>query len=61
MCKGYKICSILNEQTGEAWCVGNCIEYHKLQYIKMSDSAHIFGFHHGKIKNKQNAKLKKVK
>ncbi len=30
----------LSKQTSEAWCVGNQIEYHKLQYLKMSDSAH---------------------
>ncbi len=33
---------LLNEQTGEARCVGNRVEYHKLQYLKMSDSAHIW-------------------
>ncbi len=33
---------LLNEQTGEARCVGNQVEYHKLQYLKMSDSAHIW-------------------
>ncbi len=33
---------LLNKQTGEAWCVGNEVEYHKLQYLKMSDSAHIW-------------------
>ncbi len=30
----------LNEQTGEGRCVENPVEYHKLQYLKMSDSAH---------------------
>ncbi len=29
---------LLNEQTGEAQCVGNQVEDHKLQYLKMSDS-----------------------
>ncbi len=33
---------LLNEHTGEARCVGNQVEYHKLQYLKMSDSAHIW-------------------
>ncbi len=33
---------LLNEQTGEVRCVGNRVEYHKLQYLKMSDSAHIW-------------------
>ncbi len=33
---------ILNEYTGETRCVGNPVEYHKLQYLKMSDSAHIW-------------------
>ena len=32
----------LNEHTGEGRCVENPIEYHKLQYLKMSDSAHIW-------------------
>ena len=32
----------LNEHTGEARCVENQVEYHKLQYLKMSDSAHIW-------------------
>ncbi len=32
---------LLNEQTGEAQCVGNQVEYHKLQYFKISVSAHI--------------------
>ncbi len=32
---------LLNKQTGEAQCVENQVEYHKLQYLKMSDSAHI--------------------
>ncbi len=31
----------LNEHTGEAQCIENPLEYHKLQYLKMSDSAHI--------------------
>ena len=33
---------LLNEQTGETQCVDNQVEYHKLQYLKMSDSAHIW-------------------
>ncbi len=33
---------LLNEHTGEVRCVGNQVEYHKLQYLKMSDSAHIW-------------------
>ncbi len=32
----------LNQHTGEARCVGNPVEYHKLQYLNMSDSAHIW-------------------
>ncbi len=32
----------LDEQTGEGHCVENPVEYHKLQYLKMSDSAHIW-------------------
>jgi hypothetical protein len=32
----------LNEHTGEGRCVENPIEYHKLQYLKMSDSVHIW-------------------
>ncbi len=32
----------LNEQTREGWCVENPVEYHKLQYLKMSDSVHIW-------------------
>ncbi len=32
----------LNEQTGEVRCVQNPLEYHKLQYLKMSDSAHFW-------------------
>ncbi len=31
-----------NEHTGEAWCVDNPVEYHKVQYLNMSDSAHIW-------------------
>ncbi len=33
---------LFNEHTGEARCVENPIEYHKLQYLNMSDSAHIW-------------------
>ncbi len=33
---------LLNEQTDEAQYVGNQVEYHKLQYLKVSDSAHIW-------------------
>ncbi len=33
---------LLNEQTVQARCVGNQVEYHKLQYLNMSDSAHIW-------------------
>lgn len=33
---------LINEHTGEARCVENPIEYHKLQYLNMSDSAHIW-------------------
>ncbi len=32
----------LNKHTGEAQCVENPVEYHKLQYLNMSDSAHIW-------------------
>ncbi len=45
---------LLNERTGEAQCVGNRIEYHKLQYLKMSDSAHIW------IPSWQNKKQKEL-
>ncbi len=31
-----------NEHTGEVWCAENPLEYHKLQYLNMSDSAHIW-------------------
>ncbi len=31
-----------NENTGEAQCVENPLEDHKLQYLNMSDSAHIW-------------------
>ncbi len=46
----------MNELTGEARCVGNQVEYHKLQYLKMSDSAHIWipSWH-----NKKQAELQK--
>ncbi len=33
---------LLNKLTGEARCVENPLEYHKLQYLNMSDSAHIW-------------------
>ncbi len=33
---------LLNEQNGEVQYVGNQVECHKLQYLKMSDSAHIW-------------------
>ncbi len=33
---------LLNEHTGKVQCVENDIEYHKLQYLKMSDSTHIW-------------------
>ncbi len=32
----------LNEHTGEAQCVENPVEYHKIQYLNMSDFAHIW-------------------
>ncbi len=47
---------LLNEQTGEARCVGNRVEYHKLQYLKMSDSAHIWI---PSWRNKKRAELQK--
>ncbi len=49
---------LLNEQTGEARCVGNRVEYHKLQYLKMSDSAHIWI---PSWRNKKREELKKQK
>ncbi len=33
---------LLNKYTGKAQCVENSVEYHNLQYLKMSDSAHIW-------------------
>ncbi len=33
---------LLHENTGEMQCVKNPLEYHKLQYLKISDSAHIW-------------------
>ncbi len=45
---------LLNEQTSEAQCVGNWVEYHKLQYLKISDSAHIW------IPSWQNKKQKEL-
>ena len=33
---------LLNEHTGEARCLEDPVEYHKMQYLKMSDSAHIW-------------------
>ena len=33
---------LLNEHTGEARCVEDPEEYHKIQYLNMSDSAHIW-------------------
>ncbi len=33
---------LLNENTGEAQSVESPLEYHKLQYHKMSDSTHIW-------------------
>ncbi len=33
---------LINEHTGEAWCVENPLEYHTLQYLKMLDFAHIW-------------------
>ncbi len=32
---------LFNKHIGEARCVENPLEYHKLQYLNMSDSAHI--------------------
>ncbi len=49
---------LLNEQTGEAQCVGNRLEYHKLQYLKMSDSSHIWI---PLWRNKQQTELQKQK
>ncbi len=45
---------LINKRTGEAQCVGYCIEYHKLQYLKMSDSVHIW------IPSWQNKKQKEL-
>ncbi len=33
---------LINQHTGEVLCVKNQLEYHKLQYLNMSDSAHIW-------------------
>ncbi len=33
---------LFNEHTGETWCVENPVEYHKIQYLKKSDSAYIW-------------------
>ncbi len=33
---------LLNKHTGEAQCVDDPVEYHKMQYLKMSDSTHIW-------------------
>ncbi len=49
---------LLNEQTGEVWCVGNQVEYHKLQYLKLSDSAQIWI---PSWQNKKRTKLQKQK
>ncbi len=49
---------LLNEQTVQARCVGNQVEYHKLQYLKMSDSAYIWI---PSWRNKKRAELQKQK
>ncbi len=46
---------LLNKHTGEARCVENPLEYHKLQYLNMTDSAHIW------IPSWQNKKQNKKK
>ncbi len=51
---------LLNKQTGEVQCVGNRVEYYKLQYLKMSDSAQIW-IPSWQNENKKNCKIKKVK
>ena len=33
---------LYNEHTSEARCEENPVEYHKIQYLKMSDSAHLW-------------------
>jgi len=52
---------LLNEQTGEARCVGNRVEYHKLQFLKMSNSAHIWIPSWRKKKREELKKQKKSK
>ncbi len=54
---------LLNKWTGEALCVGNQVEYHKLQCLKMSDSAHILisSWQNKKRKELQNKKGKSDK
>ncbi len=46
------------KHTGEARCVENPLEYHKLQYLNISDSAHIWipSWHNKKWKELQNQK-----
>ncbi len=33
---------LLNDHTREVQCLENLVEYHKLQYVEMSDSAYIW-------------------
>ncbi len=49
---------LLNRRTDEAQCVENCIEYHKLQHLEISDSAHIWipSWRNKKQKQLQNKK-----